>query len=173
MKLEQAKEIAERYVETLSPCCERIEIAGSIRRERPDVKDIEIVAIPKIINTKTDLFHQEPTRHQGFVHVVDSLEKIKGDAATGKYTQRKLPEGINLDLFMATKDNWGAILLIRTGDANFSKYFVSQALRKNGYKQEGGYVKRDGITVPVREEIDMFKLADMDFIQPPKRIGVP
>jgi len=33
--------------EMLAPYCERIEIAGSVRRKKPYCKDIEIVAIPK------------------------------------------------------------------------------------------------------------------------------
>jgi DNA polymerase/3'-5' exonuclease PolX len=39
--------IAGRIVEALRPYCERIEIAGSLRREKPMVGDIEIVAIPR------------------------------------------------------------------------------------------------------------------------------
>ncbi len=50
MLYEQALEIAERTKALLAPHCERIEIAGSIRRKKPHVKDIEIVAIPKSYN---------------------------------------------------------------------------------------------------------------------------
>ena len=38
--------IAQHIVDSLSPFCERIELAGSLRRKRPMVGDIEIVAIP-------------------------------------------------------------------------------------------------------------------------------
>ena len=34
---------------------------------------------------------------------------MKGEP-TGKYTQRRLPEGLTLDLFMADANNWGLIL---------------------------------------------------------------
>lgn len=47
MKLDKALEIAERIKELLAPYSERIEIAGSIRRKKPEVKDVELVAIPK------------------------------------------------------------------------------------------------------------------------------
>ncbi len=47
MQLDKALEIAEKTKELLAPYCERIEIAGSIRRKKPEVKDIELVAIPK------------------------------------------------------------------------------------------------------------------------------
>ncbi len=44
--LSLARNLAERIVTTLSPACERIEIAGSIRRGSSTVGDLEIVAIP-------------------------------------------------------------------------------------------------------------------------------
>lgn len=47
MKLESAKKLAEFLVELMSEYCERIMIAGSIRRGKHEVKDIEIVCIPK------------------------------------------------------------------------------------------------------------------------------
>lgn len=45
--LAQARAVADLLVSYLAPACERIEIAGSIRREVPEVKDIELVAIPR------------------------------------------------------------------------------------------------------------------------------
>ncbi|NIN36317.1 MAG: hypothetical protein GTO60_14990, partial [Gammaproteobacteria bacterium] len=53
--LEIARGIAEQLVSAFAEHCERIEIAGSIRRLRPDIGDIEIVAIP-IIDRQQALF---------------------------------------------------------------------------------------------------------------------
>jgi DNA polymerase/3'-5' exonuclease PolX len=47
MELSRAREIAKRVLVLLRPFCERAEIAGSIRRGKPEVGDIEIVVIPK------------------------------------------------------------------------------------------------------------------------------
>jgi DNA polymerase/3'-5' exonuclease PolX len=47
----QALAIAERTRAALAPYCDRIEIAGSIRRRNPSVKDIELVAIPRQVPT--------------------------------------------------------------------------------------------------------------------------
>ncbi len=46
-KLETARRIAEQLVESMQPYCERVMIAGSIRRGKPEVKDIEVCAIPR------------------------------------------------------------------------------------------------------------------------------
>ena len=46
MDLEYALPIANQVVEKLAPFCQRIEVAGSIRRRRPFVHDIDLVVIP-------------------------------------------------------------------------------------------------------------------------------
>jgi len=153
MKLKKARGIAGKYRNLLKPYCSRIEIAGSIRREKPEPNDIEIVAIPK------DIF--------AFTMEVNKLEKVKGEP-TGKYTQRILPEGIKLDLFMATEKNWGNIFLIRTGNAQFSRQIMIRALRL-GLKQRYGYLWRDQEMLECKEEEDMFKILKLDFIPPQER----
>src|SRR5690606_41265879 len=47
MNLSQAQEIADEFAALLRPVCERVEVAGSVRRaDKSFVKDIEIVVIP-------------------------------------------------------------------------------------------------------------------------------
>ena len=46
MKYDDALILAKELVEALSPACRRIEIAGSVRRQKPECHDLEIVAIP-------------------------------------------------------------------------------------------------------------------------------
>lgn len=55
MEHQKAKAIADRLLAQIGPYCERIEIAGSVRRGKPDVHDIEIVAVPKITEM-SDMF---------------------------------------------------------------------------------------------------------------------
>ena len=46
MELERAQEMAEAVVWQLSPYCQRLVVAGSIRRGKPQVNDIDLVLIP-------------------------------------------------------------------------------------------------------------------------------
>jgi DNA polymerase/3'-5' exonuclease PolX len=159
VKLEEAKGIADKYVEILRPYCLRIEVAGSVRREKPEVKDIEIVAIPIALI--------------GFSNEVNKLEKVKGKS-TGKYTQRILPEGIKLDLFMANIRNWGLIFAIRTGSAEFSHKVLARGWVKKGYHSVGGMLYRDEgeideEEIEVREEQDLFDLIGVPYIEPKLR----
>ena len=47
MDLGEAQKIANEVVNQLSPYCDKVEIAGSIRRQKPTVNDIDIVLIPR------------------------------------------------------------------------------------------------------------------------------
>ncbi len=162
----QAKEIADKIVERMRPYCARIEIAGSIRRHCSKVGDIEIVYIP-ISCYALELFN-----------IIDKWKKIKGKNL-GKYTQRELPEGINLDLFQATFDNWGLIFAIRTGSADFSHNVLAAGWVKKGYHSEEGVLYMcctpDEIDldyshpVYIRDELELFNLIGIPYVEPENR----
>lgn len=163
MLLADAKNIANGVVEQLRPHSIRIEIAGSIRREKPEVKDIEICCIP--MPYSTGLFED------GLAAVVNQWPKVKGELTYGiaRYTQRLLPQGIKLDLFFADPGNWGNIFLIRTGDWEFSKKFMGVLLPRNGYKQADGVLKHNDKVIPCPEEADLFLRAGIKYIEPRNR----
>jgi DNA polymerase/3'-5' exonuclease PolX len=43
MKLERAQEIADQVIKRLYPYCQRIKVAGSVRRQKPEPSDIELL----------------------------------------------------------------------------------------------------------------------------------
>ena len=156
MELAQAKKIAEKYVEQLKPYCKIIAIGGSIRREQPFVKDIEIVAvrdIKKILELKD---------------LVETWHKVKGEPI-GKYTQRVLPEGIKLDLFFADERNFGLIFLIRTGNWKYSKWMMGSKAREKGFIVDRGYLWSKGVIVDVPSEEVFYSLMQMPFVEPKLR----
>lgn len=157
MQLDKALEIAEKTKELLVPYCERIEIAGSIRRKKPEVKDIELVAIPKPYDV--GLFEN------GIATVVNQWKKVKGELPC-KYTQRILPDGITLDLFFANQENWGLIYALRTGSADYSHKVLATGWVKLGYNSEGGQLSINGKEINIPEEKDLFKLIGIPYIEP-------
>ncbi len=161
--LAEALKIASAVVEQLRPHCIRIEIAGSIRRKKPMVGDIEIVAIPKPFSS--GLFAS------GIAAVADQWEKVKGDLVyqEKRYTQRILPEGITLDLFLADETNWGYIFAIRTGSADYSHLVLARGWVQRGFKGIGGYLCRDGEKVAVPEETDLFRIVGVPYAEPEDR----
>lgn len=167
-EIERAISIAEDVKSKLQPYCERIQIAGSIRRECATVGDIEIVCIPKTV--MTGLFYDEIERDPGFVRQVRKWRRVKGDPGTGKYTQRIIePSGIKLDLFMATRENWGLILAIRTGSAEFSSKRLARRWVQLGYHSKDGMLQKDGVDIPVRNEQDLFDKLGIEWVEPRER----
>ncbi len=168
MYYKQALEIAMRVKAELAPHCDRIEIAGSIRRKKPEVKDIEIVAIPKPWGTGLFL--------DGVAEVVSQWEKVKGDVENNpacKYTQRVLPEGIKLDLFFCVAENWGLTLATRTGPEEYSHHVLAAGWVARGYKSVDGHLWNAGKVYDVREEEDLYKRIALPYMEPERRQWPP
>jgi len=162
MEYTKAKSIADRIVEELKPHCERIEIAGSIRRKKPEVKDIEIVAIPKPY--EIGLFET------GIATVINKWQKVKGELPC-KYTQRILQDGIKVDIFFAVPENWGLIYAIRTGSADYSFKVLAAGWVAQGYKSIDGHLFHlsNNKRYDVREEKDLFARAGVKYCEPEER----
>lgn len=166
--LEVAREIAFEVVRRLQPYVARAEIAGSIRRQKPEVKDIEVVAEPRA--GASDLFGNAT----GAASDVRDLVAMWGHVTKGggKYLQVEdvLGSGITLDLFLVTPPaSWGAIMAIRTGPSYFSTMLVSE-LRGRVMKCEEGRVLRSTghgwEEVPTPTERDFFEACGVDYLQP-------
>jgi DNA polymerase/3'-5' exonuclease PolX len=163
MTLATARGIAERIRDLLAPYCRRIEVAGSVRREKPqDIKDIELVCV---LDTAQLL---------RFVSLVRSLPVLKGKP-DGKYI-RFLHDGECVDLFIVTRETWGCIYFIRTGSADFCKAIMVRA-QNHGLKFHEGRlyeVRGNGATswlhlIPTPEEEDVFAALGLQFIPPAER----
>ncbi len=164
--LELAERIARKYSDMLAPYCERIEIAGSIRRRKAEVGDIEIVAKPL---STFDLFGSP----NGYHDLTLPLPAVKNGQ---RYKQYALPEGINLDLFIVLPPaQWGVIFALRTGGAEFSKKLVTP--KRYGGFLPSVYVVKDGAVhrvdsgemISTPEESDFFNLCELGWIKPEER----
>ena len=154
--------IAQRSVMLLMPLCQRVEIAGSIRRRKSEVGDIEIVCVPMTIG---GLFRDQPA-------YIPPLGQVVKDG--DRYKQYILGEGIKLDLyFVLPPGEWGVIFTIRTGGAKFSRMVVTQR-NKGGWLPSDMEV-RDGALwqgdkfIPTPEEFDFFREIRLKWVPPPNR----
>lgn len=173
MTRQEAKPIVEDIIERLHPHCMRIEPAGSYKREKTQIGDIEMVCIPKTEYRSYGLFgKEEEIRVDGFINAINQWEKVKGDPVEGKYTQRIHESGMKLDIFIVTHVNWGIQLLMRIGPWEYSKRILGTELKKHGYYSKDGFVhkKFDGSIVPTYEERDVYKLIESPWVEPYTRI---
>jgi DNA polymerase/3'-5' exonuclease PolX len=175
MKLEQAEQIAKRWVEWLSPYCERVEIAGGVRRRKPEPHDLEIVAIPKTAEER-DMFGYviaDQNQLEAFIDGCIYMDLCNAVKHGPKYKQLALPEGINLDLFIVRRETWAVQFTIRTGPADFSHWIVTPrkyggALPSN-CKVKHGQVWRYEKALDFAEEVDFLNFLGLGWIEPPER----
>lgn len=128
-----AVRLARHLQSLLADSCERIEVVGSIRRQRETIGDLELICIPKY---SSDLFGQPCTSEldELLTQLKDRGSLIKGRAEGDKYKNYRLGgeahEGFNLDLFIANHETWGVSCAIRTGDLDFSKALVTPRMKR-------------------------------------------
>jgi DNA polymerase/3'-5' exonuclease PolX len=135
MQYKQARDIGLSICKKLDPFTTFCSIAGSVRREKPEVKDLEIVCLPRV-NEVSDLFGEvlSTERSKGFISEVMQLGIIgKGDPKTGRYCQIMLPDGINLDLFIPVESDWARQYAIRTGSAEYAHKVLAVAWLRQGW----------------------------------------
>ena len=154
LPLAEAQYIAVGVMQQLEPHCEVISLASSLRRDRPTIDNIEIVCVP---------------HPSGIATVVSQWEKVRGELPC-KYTQRILPEGIRLKLFMVEADGYGLQRAIRTGSADWCRTVLAPAWVRAGYHSEGGLLRHaDGSVVTVRTEPQLFRLIGLPWVDPQDR----
>lgn len=109
----------------------RCEIAGSLRRGQREVGDVEMVIEPTF---DEDLFGSPLPTSSALEGAIDlcverGLLIWDRDVPRNGLRHKRLifpALSIPLDLFVTTGENWGNILAIRTGDADFSRLLVTQ-----------------------------------------------
>jgi len=130
-----AKKIADSLIETLEPFCEKIHVAGSIRRQKPLVKDIEIVCEPQRVFFQTELFgngeHLVIPKFRNAVKLVS--EYVIRGGIDGRYAQIRLKAGITLDMFLPQPHDYFRQLATRTGSGDYSRFIIAAAWLKNGW----------------------------------------
>lgn len=120
-ELERAKVIASTVAKALEPFCDRIEVAGSIRRQKPEVRDIDFVLIPS-----------DPW---------NLLREIKGLGTvrmSGMKIMRVMTASTQVDIYFATPETWATLLLIRTGSAENNIRLATLAKKRGWHLAASG-----------------------------------
>jgi DNA polymerase/3'-5' exonuclease PolX len=137
MELRKALYIAGQVVDALAPHCDIINVAGSCRREKPEVKDIEIVALPKVVTGK-DLFGSDVAnaRSPQFKATAFGLGTVNKGRFDGRYMQIEMKTSagpINLDLFMPEAEDYYRQFAIRTGSAEWTARVIAGGWKLKGW----------------------------------------
>jgi DNA polymerase/3'-5' exonuclease PolX len=139
----QAKQAAAEFLAATKGDFHRIEIAGSIRRRRPYVHDVDVVGIPVIRHDMLGsmLMSQEFPFGEWVTRRADE-EAPEGTPETVKFIRcgekvsptrksvRFFWKGIEFDVYIATPENFAIMWLIRTGPAEQNQALAVRAKRQ-------------------------------------------
>jgi len=161
MTLGEAFEVAESIVGALRilPDVKRIEVAGSLRRRKESVRDIDILVLSVQPAKVMDAFVTLPQ-----VRSVNAHGETKSSVLT--------KNGVQVDLRIVEPESFGAALLYFTGSKNFNvklrQWAVKQSIKINEYgiySEKGGKEKR----LAGKTEEECFKVLGMPYIPPELR----
>ena len=167
MERETAQQVANEVMKLLAPAVERIRVAGSLRRGKDAVKDIELVYVPRMVASLRTLFEmgQVPATEARISELLQRgvLKLDQQVLRNGPKYKRVIhvESSAVVELFRADADNWGAIFAIRTGPAEFSKALVSHGwhggVMPATMKMQDGHLWRDGQRVATPTEESFFE----------------
>ena len=163
MKLTTIQPIALEIWRDIKPFCEKgkCKIAGSIRRQSKECKDIELVISPKNRSARTKI---------GSYFLLNGAGIIKGKF-TGRYVKMRF-RGVVIDLFIPQSGDYFRQFAIRTGSADYSKK-IAYAWKKKGYvgTAQGLQPIREGGDMPPKwtSERHFFEWLGMEYISPSDR----
>ena len=167
--LAKAQKLAWRVRDALAPMCERIDIAGSVRRARPVCGDIDIVCLPHRLRSRGDII----------ARCLRNATLAKGGE---QYVMINLPGGVQLDLWFAHRGggdmfspepcNYGMLLLARTGSARHNVRLASRAKIMGLHFHPHKGIMRGTEIIAAAEEADIFRALDLPYIEPQDREAV-
>jgi len=154
MKLQEAQSIANEVYYRLKPHCEKIVVAGSIRRQKAEIRDIDLVLIPANLG----LLSQE-------------INRLGPPVLDGEKLRRVNFNGTQVDIYYANQKTWATLLLIRTGSKENNIRLCSRA-RSLGMKLKAngdGVIDVDGKLIPIESEEQVYKVLKLPYQEPWKR----
>jgi len=164
LRREEALEQARRIMFSISNLCSRVQIVGSIRRGKPEVHDIDLVVIPK---------EQPPFYAFTWDAIATRLQKEldmqlirKGrQLMTLGFRDKDLP----VDIYRATPENWGVLVLIRTGSKEHNVKLCKQAQALGLKLSASQGVLKNGKVIASESEEEIFEALGLDYVPPEKR----
>jgi DNA polymerase (family 10) len=157
MNLGVAFPLAKRIVESLreKTGSKKIEWAGSLRRMRENIGDIDILATGP--------------NHEKIVHAFTHLPEVKEVLASGETKASVIVEGgVQIDIRVVEEDSYGAALQYFTGSKGHNIHLRGIAKAKGIKINEYGVFKGEK-KIGGKEEKDVYQVLGMDWIEPELR----
>jgi len=160
LDLSEAQTIAAQVKATVDALCDRVEVAGSIRRQKTKVHDIDFVAVAK--------------SDADWLKINEKLKQLKakpncsGNSVIKAFVPCK--DGLfQVDFYRAKPSTFGILLLIRTGSADHNMWLAGHAFSKGmRLKYSEGLIK-NGVSVAGETEQSVFEALSLPYQHPTQR----
>jgi DNA polymerase (family X) len=160
LDLNEAERIAAQVEAAVGSLCKRIEVAGSIRRQKSKVHDIDFVVV-----TKNNVEWQKI--NEKLKHL-----KAKPNCSGNNVIKAFLPcqNGLfQVDFYRAKPQTFGIHLLVRTGSADHNVWLAGYAISKGmRIKYSEGLIK-DKSVIAGETEKGVFETLDLPYPLPSER----
>jgi DNA polymerase (family 10) len=167
VRLDQALPLAQAMVEALRSCpgIRRMEVCGSLRRRKETIKDIDILVSADDPGPIMQQFVTLPEVVQVLGHGDTKSSVI---VATGSRTHRVL---INCDLRVVRDEHFPFALHHFSGSKEHNIAMRSRAIQYGLKINEYGItsVEDESKSLPAKEEADIFRAVELDYIPPEMR----
>lgn len=176
----EALKVAEELQTMLAPACTRIAIAGSLRRGKPEVGDIELLFVPILSKHPDELFDEKIVDVCSEVcdklladGILEKRPNINGHFAWGESNKlaRHVASGIPVDLFSTREERWWVSLVIRTGSKETNLKLTRGAMAQGASLMAYGCGVKwsDGTITPAISERHVFEMCRVPYKEPKHR----
>lgn len=177
-----ALEVARELCAVLIPACVpgRVIVAGSLRRRKEEVGDVEILFVPLhgMCNLPGELLPRHGNIAEAVIAVMEEggiLRRRLSKTGTESYGPKNklmvhVASDIPVDLFTATEDNWFNYLVCRTGSAE-SNTRIAVAAQARGAKWNpyGPGFTDHGRVHAMSSERAVFEFVGLEYLEPWQR----
>ena len=159
LELGEAKKIAEEVEFQVVRYCEKIVVVGSIRRNKPKVRDADFVVVTNDLdwyNLGQELLRMKTKTINAGNQIIKTLYLYDD-----KYFQ--------LDFYRATQNTFGIHKLIRTGSTEHNMWLAQLAISKGMRIKYSQGLLKDGQVVAGKTEESVFEALDLPYTEPEER----
>lgn len=158
-RIHRARERAEGVLHALRGLADRIEVAGSIRRHREVIRDIDLVATSRKPAPLVAAFREMP-----------GVTEVMADGPT-KVSVR-FADGLSADLRVVDAKSFPAALLYFTGSKEHNTALRGRARRRGLKLNEYGLYRTEGdVAIPCASEAEIYRALELAYIEPELREG--
>ena len=164
----EVEPLAFKILGEIGPFCLKAEVAGSIRRRRGVVNDVDIVVLPRPGKTDSWLSIIKTVRSGFDASTVKQGDKLA--VLNVPFAGKTGQSYVQVDLYRAEPETWGVLLLVRTGSKEHNVKLCNLAISKGlRLKYSVGLTDQRGLVVAGRTEEEVFAALGLPFIPPSER----